>query len=139
MIGYSCTGKTTLAPELAKMLPDHKLIHTDEYQGAASYGEAPRYILNEIIAGDNENIIVEGVHAYRLLRAAAESRTLFFDVVIHCQTIPSVRYARYEQQRNPEMLHRQPGIEKSLNKIFNEYIGLCNGLGRTPKIIDYWS
>ncbi len=138
VIGYSCTGKTTLTHELAALHPDHKVYHTDEYQSVASYGEAPHLIHDEILNSKSQDIIVSGVHAYRILRRGAELRSLFFDVVIHCKTPTDVRIDRYRRERKADV-ERQPATERSLDKIFAGYMGLCSGLGKTPHVIEYWT
>ncbi len=135
VLGYSCSGKTTLAKRLAELYPDHKLIHTDDFD--TEYSKAPSLILDRIKA--EENVILEGVHAYQVLRAAAESRSLFFDLVVRCGTSPAVRYERYKAERSPEQLYRQPAREKALDSIYNTYIGDCNSLNRTPKVVEYWA
>lgn len=135
VIGYSCSGKTTLTHELAKRLPDFEIIHTDEYQ-ADGFKAAMYQILDDCLKHTG-NIIVEGCHAYRLLRKGVETNKLHFDAVIECKTDPDKRTDRYKSERDPAKLETLPAFDKSLDKIFKDYLSMAEKSGRKPKIITY--
>lgn len=134
VIGYSCSGKTTLTHELAKAYPDFEVIHTDEYQ-ADGFKAAMYQVLDDVLKFDN--VIVEGCHTYRLLRKGVETNKLHFDAVIECKTDPDKRLNRYKTERDPSKLASLPAFDKSLDKIFKDYISMAQKAGRTPKIITY--
>lgn len=135
VIGYSCSGKTTLTHELAKALPDFEVIHTDEYQ--ADGFKAAMYQVLEDCLKHKGNIIVEGCHTYRLLRKGVETNKLHFDAVIECKTDPDKRLNRYMTERDAAKLATLPALDKSLDKIFKDYLNMAEKAGRKPVIINY--
>lgn len=135
VIGYSCSGKTTLTHELAKVLPDFEIIHTDEYQ--ASGFKAAMYAVMDDVLKHTGNIIVEGIHTYRLMRKGVETNRLHFDAVIECKTDPDKRTNRYKAERDPAKLPTLPAFDKALDKIYRDYLNMAEKAGRTPKILTY--
>lgn len=87
VIGWPASGKTFLSAILKKNLPEHSVIHTDDYLEKDT-GE----IINVIKA--KGKTIVEGVCGYRVLRRGAITSTYHPDVVIE-MTIeePTLLYA----------------------------------------------
>lgn len=135
VIGYSCSGKTTLTHELVKAFPQMKVFHTDEYQ-ANGFSPAMYAIMDEVLKCEGD-LLVEGVHAYRLLRKGIETNQLHFDAVIECKTDPDKRMNRYKAERDPSKIERLPAFDKSLDKIYRDYLTMCDKAGRKPKIIPY--
>lgn len=70
IIGYACTGKSTIA-KLISSKTNHELIQTDDYINHWSR-------LIESLLG-RKNIIIEGTDGFRLLRFGYEP-----DLIIHC-------------------------------------------------------
>lgn len=138
IIGYSCSGKTTLTHALAKLYPDHSIFHTDEY-AAFGFHQAMYACMHDIQNTRTENIIVEGIHSYRLLRKGAELNNLFFDLIIHCRVQHEVRLERYLKERGASTIQAISAFDRSLDKIYNDYTMMCQKLGRIPKVIDYWT
>lgn len=137
VLGYSCSGKTTLTHELAKAFPGMNVIHTDEYQ---ANGFVPAmYAVMEDALKCSGDLLVEGVHAYRLLRKGIETNTLHFDLVIECKTDPDKRMNRYKAERDPSKVDSLPAFDKSLDKIYRDYLNMCDKAGRVPKRITYLS
>lgn len=132
VIGYSCSGKTTLTHELAKLYPEMKIVHTDEYQ-ADGFHPAMYAVMEDVLKMDN--VIVEGIHTYRLLRKGVETNQLHFDAVIECKTDPEKRMNRYRTERDPAKIQSLASFDKSLDKIFKDYMSMCGE--RKPKIITY--
>lgn len=135
VIGYSCSGKTTLTHELAKAFPDFKIIHTDEYQ-STDFAPAMYAVMEDVLKCSG-NVLVEGVHAYRLLRKGVETNKLHFDAVIECKTDTDKRLNRYKAERDSHKINHLPAFDKSLDKIYRDYLTMCASAGRSPKIITY--
>lgn len=137
VIGYSCSGKTTLTHALAKAYPDFKVIHTDEYQ--ANGFTAAMYAVMDDVLSISGSVIVEGIHTYRLLRKGIETNKLHFDAVIECKVDPDKRLNRYKAERDPSKLPSLPAFDKSLDKIFKDYRSMCEKNSKTPLFINYTS
>jgi 2-phosphoglycerate kinase len=135
VIGYSCSGKTTLSHQLAQDYPGHRVIHTDEYQ-EYGFDQAMYAVMKDILANPKD-FIVEGIHTYRLLRKGVETGKLDFDCIIHCKTAPDERSHRYATQRQPGKEKYLPAFDKSLDKIFADYLTMCSKRNKTPVIYDY--
>lgn len=137
IIGYSCSGKTTLSHALARAHPSFKVVHTDEYQDKG-FSNAMYAIFEELV-NDSSNVIVEGIHTYRLLRKGVETNQLHFDLVIHCIVDPKIRTDRYTNQRDPNKLPSLPAFDKSLDKIFLDYVAMCEHYNCLPTFYSYHS
>jgi len=134
VIGYSCSGKTTLTHELARLYPEMKVVHTDEYQ-ANGFTAAMYQIMDDVMTMDD--VIVEGIHTYRLLRKGVETNKLHFDAVIECKTEQEKRILRYTSERDANKLNSLPAFDKSLDKIYSDYKKMSEAVGKVPKIITY--
>ena len=137
VIGYSCSGKTTLTHELAKAFPEMRVFHTDEYQ-ATGFSAAMYQIMDDVLAHNGDSI-VEGIHTYRLLRKGVETNKLHFDAIIECKTDEEKRINRYTKERDASKLKSLPAFDKSLTKIYADYVRMCEQSGRVPKVITYTS
>jgi uridine kinase len=137
ILGYSCSGKTTLCHKLAKQFPDFHIYHTDEYQGITDYNGAPHAVMSDILRDSKRSIIVEGIHAYRILRAGIESNKLYFDLIIVCHTDEEERQMRYRSERDPEKLDRNLANNKALDKIYRDYESMAEQEGHFPRVAHY--
>lgn len=136
VIGYSCTGKTTLTKELAAKYPDHKIYHCDDVR-AEDFNLIYGIVYEQILADGKKDFIVEGTQVASILRKGAENRNLFVDVVINCVSEEGIRMQRYEQQRTPEQAYRQPAVTKGLDTVIADYKNTCAALGISIPIIEY--
>lgn len=137
ILGYSCSGKTTLCHKLAKQFSDHHIYHTDEYQGLTDYNGAPHLVMSDILKDSKRNLIVEGIHAYRILRAGIETNKLFFDLIVICTADEQERQARYKAERDPDSLNRNLANNKALDKIYKDYEAMASEAGHFPRVAYY--
>jgi deoxyadenosine/deoxycytidine kinase len=96
IVGLPATGKTTLAKELAEMLPGHKLIHTDDYI-EHGYEDSINVLMGDIY--QVPKLIVEGVLVYRLLNRGLTDKYFNADHVFHCVSSTEARAQRYRDTR----------------------------------------
>lgn len=134
VIGYPCSGKTSLSKQLAALYPDHKVIHTDDYKGT-DYAEGLSALMDDM--EPYQHFICEGVQAFRVLRKGAELRRLFFDVVIECKTSEGTQMSRYNAERDASKWQYIPAFNKSLDTIFSEYRGMVRAMGKEPVYLEY--
>lgn len=137
ILGYSCSGKTTLCHKLAKQFPEYHIYHTDEYQEMTDYNGAPHLVMSDILRDSKRNLIVEGIHVYRILRAGVELNKLFFDLIIVCQADEEERQLRYNTERDPEKLARNLANNKSFDKIYEDYVVMSSLAGHFPRVAHY--
>lgn len=136
VIGHSCSGKTKLTHELAKMYPDHRIFHTDKYR-PADFEESMYAVMDDIARCKTQNIICEGIHTFRLLRKGAELRRLFFDVVIECKTDERTQMSRYMSERDASRWGYIPSFNKSLDKIYADYKRMVEAMDKKPVFVEY--
>lgn len=97
IVGLPATGKTTFAAKLSEAYPRFKLFHTDDY---IKYGfKESVYKLQEDTPA-YEQLIIEGVQAYRLLKNGYQC-----DLIIHCICNKATR------------LRRRPNIDLQFDKL----------------------
>lgn len=129
VVGYPASGKTFYAQRLANELHGYKLIHTDDYM-KYKWSEQLSEALNDLerYRRKNQPIIVEGVLAYRILRAKFRA-----SVVI---TIHSTREERVDRYRERKENYNRT-FESTLNKIWSDWLSDMdyNGIS-LPRMID---
>lgn len=135
VIGHSCSGKTLLTNTLAKLYPDYIIFRADQYKGP-DFETAAHPLLDQINrAGDR--IICEGVQTAHLLRLGAETRSLFFDVVINCHTDEKTQMSRYITERDATKWRYIPSFNKSLDTVFMGYRNVVTAMNKAPVFLDY--
>jgi dephospho-CoA kinase len=122
LIGNPGAGKTTLSKKLAEKMPDHRLIHTDEYM---PYKEGLYDVLDEIKATEG-NTIIEGVNGTRLLRKGLQQKSYNPDYVIHLRTLEKNVEKTYKNERDPNKLKYLKGGNVANSNILKEYRGMYN-------------
>lgn len=130
--GYTKTGKVTIAKELAKKL-NRKLLISDDYQ-MFGVEESLQMLMDDIIIclKNKEQIIVEGILCFRLLRKGIENLSILPDMIIKTEcNEETIRYF-YEKDGEGSKIDRALSFNKGLNKIWQDYINL---LSYNPYII----
>lgn len=129
IVGLSATGKSTFAETIAAAMPDHKVIHTDDYL-QFPYERQPHSILHDLY--NEDKVIVEGILGYRLLKLGVWEDCFYPDAVVHCVATTQTRAERYKQQR-------EQGFNTTMDAInlghWRDYIAMVNK--KKPKIIEY--
>lgn len=119
IIGYSCTGKTTLSKELSNKY-GATLFRTDDYI-PFGFKESIYYLSKDINQAKikGERIIVEGVQIGRMLRRGLISP----DLIIICNANRDTRVKRYIDRGNTfnDFLKRD-SFDTTQRKIFNDYL-----------------
>lgn len=116
VIGLPATGKTYLAERLAKLLPEHRIYHTDDY-AEQGYKESLYSLINDVYAGPGK-YIVEGVQGYRFLRKNQENSFHNIDLIIEVVADSLTRVDRYID-RGKEMT---PAFDKNLQTVMAKYL-----------------
>lgn len=124
--GYTKTGKVTIAKELAKQLK-RRLLISDDYQ---MYGieDSLQIMMNDILMclKNKEQIIVEGILCFRLLRKGIQTLNFLPDMIIKTEcNEETIKYC-YEKDNESHKIDRALSFNKGLNKIWEDYINLLS-------------
>lgn len=124
VIGYPATGKTTFAKKYIEYLPQHTLIHTDNY---ISHGyEQSLYVLIDDLENITTPTFIEGILGYRLLRKGVEIGCYYPDVVFELTASWAHIEKVYHTEREGKKISNLKSFSKSLDSILTEYKALHN-------------
>lgn len=137
IIGLTASGKTHLCDELTQTFcQDHTVFHSDDY---IEHGfEQSLYMMISDVKNDaNPKHIIEGVQGYRYLRKALQNQDsiLYPDLVIIVECEPELRLQRYNARG--EAKKDYSGFDKTLTKIWNDYIDALQYADRRPRIMNF--
>ncbi len=122
VVGYTKTGKITIAKELSKQLEDRTLLISDDY--ISNYGH--EQALNMLERDMNEyyysgtHIIIEGILGFRLLRKMVKNGYHLPDMVIKTECNKETISYFYEKEEPGKNLNSVFGFNSGLKKIWIE-------------------
>jgi tRNA uridine 5-carbamoylmethylation protein Kti12 len=116
IIGDPATGKTHLTNHLALKYPEHRVIHTDDYQHHG-FQKSLYMMMDDIAASPNKKMIIEGIQSARLLRKGVQLNNFHPDLIIETTAPDDLKLSRYAQ-RAKEYPH---ALVKNLRTVMNEY------------------
>lgn len=122
--GYTKTGKVTIAKKLAEQL-GRKLLISDDYQ-MFGVDESLQMMMEDIIIclKNKEQIIVEGILCFRLLRKGMEQMSILPDMLIKTECNEETIRHFYEKDGESSKIDRALSFNKGLNKIWKDYLNL---------------
>lgn len=124
IIGAPASGKTYITKEIAEFLPNHKVIHTDDYMHHGF--EQSLYSLMDDLKTIQEPTIIEGIGGYRLLRKGVETDSYYPDVVIEMVVTEERIQEVYSNERDPAKLKGVFTAIKSCATILQKYQAMNN-------------
>lgn len=129
--GYTKTGKVTIAKTLARHL-NRKLLMSDDYQMFEEH--SLEMLMNDVIDSlkRKEQIIVEGILCFRMLRKGIEQINILPDMIIKTECNEETIRHFYMKDGEGSKIDRALSFNKGLNKIWQDYINL---LSSNPYII----
>jgi dephospho-CoA kinase len=130
IIGLPAAGKSTVALEVANLLPGHDLYSTDDYIDFG-YEQSLYALLKDMAYNANPKKIVEGVQGYRFLRKTLE-RDIVVDCIIEVQTSPQVRAQRYLARGKKQL---SSSFERNLATVLKDYTDGLAKMAQRPTII----
>ena len=137
VVGYTKTGKYTIAKELADRLHVDIFISDDfvaRYGHKGSLSQLELEIEHCYYSG--KPAIFEGILCYRLLRKLGQKGYIYPDLIIKTEcNNETIRYF-YEKEEPNKNLSRVFGFNQGLEKIWNEYIDLVYSQGKTVKLLN---
>ena len=121
--GYTKTGKVTIANKLAQEL-NRKLLKSDDYQMFEE--QSLEMLMNDVIDSlkRKEQIIVEGILCFRLLRKGVEQMNILPDMLIKTECNEETIRHFYEKDGESSKIDRALSFNKGLNKIWKDYLNL---------------
>jgi hypothetical protein len=125
VLGYTKTGKITIAKKLSKET-QYPLLISDDYVKISNPIDA-LYILMEDIKEhqrNNQPFIVEGILCFRLLRKGAKLNSFNPDVIIKTQCNDETIQYFYNKDGESNKVNRALSFNKGLNTIWEEYLNL---------------
>lgn len=124
ILGYTKTGKVTIAKEIAKQL-DRPIIISDNFQYLGHDNALKMF--SEVVyryVQQNIPIIVEGILAFRFLREGTKFCTFNADIIIKTVCDPQTIEHFYSIEEPGKNINRVHGFNQGLDKIWNEYLQL---------------
>jgi uridine kinase len=121
--GYTKTGKVTIAKKLAEEL-NRKLLKSDDYQMFEE--QSLEMLMNDVIDSlkRKEQIIVEGILCFRLLRKGMEQMNILPDMLIKTECNEETIRHFYEKDGEESKIDRALSFNKGLDKIWKDYLNL---------------
>jgi hypothetical protein len=121
--GYTKTGKVTIAKKLAEEL-NRKLLKSDDYQMFEE--QSLEMLMNDVIDSlkRKEQIIVEGILCFRLLRKGMEQMNILPDMLIKTECNEETIRHFYEKDGESSKIDRALSFNKGLDKIWKDYLNL---------------
>jgi len=137
VIGYTKTGKITIARKLAKEL-NRTLLISDEFIEKYGHEDAITYLENELqqYYYSVTPIIVEGILGFRLLRKLAKDGYIVPDLIIKTQCNEATITHFYNKDGEGYKITRALGFNKGLEKIWNEYLYFIHSNFKKPKLLN---
>jgi GTPase SAR1 family protein len=132
VIGPPAAGKTTLALQLSRIWPQHRLVGgftgLDGYMNDYDFEAALYAILDDISVYEEQghNMILEGVQGYRLLRKGLELDLFYPDIVLELRVTEAQVRRVYAGERTGKNVERALGMAKGLQTVLNEYRAMSN-------------
>lgn len=138
VIGFTKTGKYTIAKELAnKLSPYYHLYVSDDFTERYGQKKALDQLEIEIEHAyySGKNVIFEGILGFRLLRRLAKKGYIVPDLIIRtiCDE-QTIRYF-YEKEEPNKNLNRVFGFNQGLEKVWDEYLNLISSQDKKPKYL----
>jgi uridine kinase len=135
VIGLPAAGKSTVALELAELLPAHDLYSTDDYIDFG-YEQSLYALMKDMSYNTNPRKIVEGVQGYRFLRKTLE-RDIVVDAIVEVQASDQARAERYLARGKG----KQPssGFERNLATVLKDYTDGLAKMAVRPEIITVYT
>jgi dephospho-CoA kinase len=134
IIGLPAAGKSTVADQVAEILPRHDLYRTDDYIDFG-YEQSLYALIKDMAYNDNPRKIVEGVQGYRFLRKTLE-RDIVVDCIIEVQTDPQTRAERYLARGKKQL---SSGFERNLATVLRDYTDGLAKMTKRPTIIQVFT
>lgn len=136
VIGFTKTGKVTIAKELAKQL-NYDILIADDFIENYGHDGALTMFKNEVERKfyNGDRFIVEGVLCFRLLRKLINTSGIIPDLIIKTECDDqTIRYF-YEKEEPNKNLSRVFGFNQGLQKIFEEYIDFLYIQNKQVKVL----
>jgi len=135
VIGYTKTGKYTIAKELSERL-NREMFVSDEFQERyreKALDQLEMEIEHCYYAG--KNVIFEGILGFRLLRRLAQKGYINPDLIIktNCSE-QTIRYF-YNKEEPNKNINRVLGFNNGLDKVWNDYIEIVSLQQNKPKFL----
>ena len=136
VIGFTKTGKVTIAKELAKQL-NYDILIADDFIENYGHNGALTMFKNEVERKfyNGDKFIVEGVLCFRLLRKLINTSGIIPDLIIKTEcNDQTIRY--FYDLENPEKnITQVMGFNLGLNSIWNQYLDVLNNMGKSIKVL----
>lgn len=137
IIGYTKSGKVTIAKELSKQLDNRKLFISDDYIKDWGHDDA----LNRLEEDINESyyssdpIIIEGILGFRLLRRMSKNGYHLPDMVIKTECNKETISYFYSIEEPGKNLNSVFGFNQGLEKIYNEVVYFLESQGKKIPVL----
>lgn len=121
IVGLPGVGKTTWLNKNAKKYAGCKIFRADDYL-RFGFEESMYKLREDVRRCIATNVLVEGVQVFRLLRKGLQENDMRFDeVILLVAKTDEIRKERYKKR---EGKYPNPGFDKMLFKVWNDYLQL---------------
>lgn len=137
VIGFTKSGKVTIAKELSKRLDNRPLYIADEFIERYGYDHALDEFESQLERAyyGGEQVIFEGILCFRLLRRLIEKGFILPDMVIKTEcNLNTIRH--FYQLENPEKnFNKVIGFNNGLEKVFQECLNMLSSQNKKIKVL----
>lgn len=139
ILGYTKTGKITIAKKLAQEL-NYPLFISDNYIDIKNREKSLYNLIDHILPyyQSNQPLIVEGVLCFRLLRKGLQLNNFHTDLIIKTKCNDETIKYFYKIDGEESKINRALSFNKGLNTIWDEYRGMLQHgyYNKIPKFIE---
>lgn len=137
IIGFTKSGKVTIAKELSRQLDNRKLFISDEYITNWGHDEALGRLEEDINESyyDSDPIIIEGILGFRLLRRMVKNGYHLPDMVIKTECSKETISYFYSVEEPNKNLNSVFGFNSGLESIWNQTLEIVHSQNRKLPIL----
>ena len=139
ILGYTKTGKVTIAKKLAQEL-NYPLFISDHYINIENREQSLYNLMDHILPyyQSNQPLIVEGILCFRLLRKGLQLNNFHTDLIIKTKCNDETIKHFYRIDGEESKINRALAFNKGLNTIWDEYRGILQTktYNEIPKFIE---
>jgi len=137
VIGFTKSGKVTIAKELSKRLDNRPLYIADEFIERYGYDHALDEFESQLERSyyGGEQVIFEGILCFRLLRRLIEKGFILPDMVIKTECNDATISYFYSIEEANKNMNRVFGFNAGLQKIWNECLEITSIQNKKLKIL----
>lgn len=137
VVGFTKSGKVTIAKELSKRLDNRPLYIADEFIERYGYDHALDEFESQLERAyyGGEQVIFEGILCFRLLRRLAEKGFILPDIVIKTECNDATISYFYSIEESNKNMNRVFGFNRGLQQIFNETSSLLISQNKKIKLL----